>query len=222
MSANPSPQRAYRLRFTRTDACGVPVAETTADSRVTTQGFLQVGLSAEVFNSTDIRVVGASGAVLVDSKGNPSLLGFNTTIQMSSFNEAALEMLLGSSILDDGAGATTGGVVHATGEPNLNTVMVEWWPENGNNDACAGGGDPYLHYVLPRVNRWVISGDLAFADAANSITLQGYAQPTQAFAASRTSDGWSAADITTINQNGLLAWKSAAALPAATQSGYDA
>lgn len=218
---NVAPARANALRITRTDACGVPVDEITANSRVTTAGFINVSLGSDVFTSSDIQVAGASGAICVRSKGVPSLLGYDVTLQLCDFNLAVLEMTQGISLLDDGGGNDIGGVITAAlGSPNTNTVMVEWFSTNQNNDACAAG-NAYVHFVLPRVSRWTVTGTTEFGDTATLITLQGYADPTQAFAASRAADEWTAADITAINNDGLLAWKEVAALPTTVTAGYD-
>lgn len=219
---NAAPARANALRITRTDACGVPVDEAVANSRVTTAGFITVGLGADVFTSSDIQVASASGAICVRSKGIPSLLGYNVTIQLCDFNLAVLEMTQGITLLDDGGAPAEdiGGVVTASGAFNSNTVMVEWFSINENQDACAAG-NAYLHFVLPRVSRWTISGNTDFGDTATLITLSGYADPTQAFAASRAADEWTAPDIAAINNDGVLAWKEVSALPTTVSSGYD-
>lgn len=225
--SNAAPVRALALRVTRTDACGVPVPEATAKSRITTAGFISIGLAADVFTSSEIQVAGASGSICVRSKGVPSLLGMNVTLQLCNYNESILEMLLGSTVLSDYTAPVeqVGGVIHADGSFNDNTVALEWWPSNGNNDACAAAGTnpkrPYLHFGLPRVNRWVVSGNLDFGDAASTITLQGYAEPTTAFAETRAADGLTAADLAAINANGLVFWREATAIPATTASGYD-
>lgn len=218
--ANAAPARANALRLTRTDACGVPVDEIVADSRVTTAGFITVDLGADIFTSSDIQVAAASGAICIRSKGVPSLLGYNVTIELCDFNLAVLEMTEGITLLDDGAGEDVGGVVTAGGGFNPNTVMVEWFSLNQNNDACAAG-NPYVHFVLPRVSRWTVSGTTSFGDTATNITLTGYADPTQAFAASRAADSWTAADIAAINNDGVLAWKEVATIPSTVASGYD-
>ena len=150
-----SPIRARRLRITRTDDCGVPVAEATANSRITRSAFITVGLGADVFRSSDIQVAGADGSICVRSKGVPSLLGYDITIQLCNYDTAILEMLLGASILTDYTTPVedVGGVISGAGDFNANTVMVEWWPENGSNDACATGGTnpqrPFMHFAGP-------------------------------------------------------------------------
>ena len=81
---------------------------------------------------------------------------------------------------------------------------------------------PFVHHILPRVNRWVVSGALDFGDTASTMTLQGYAEPTTAFAETKAADFITAADLTAINANGLYAFREVPALPALTASGYDA
>lgn len=226
--SNAAPVRAYALRVTRTDACGVPVAEATAKSRITTAGFVSVGLAADVLTSSDITVTGASGATCIRSKGVPSLLGFNVTLQLCNVNLSVLEMLLGSAILTDYLAPVedVGGVISSDGSFNDNTVALEWWSGNANNDACAAAGTnpkrPYVHWGLPRVNRWVMSGNLDFGDTASTITLTGYAEPSRAFAETKATDQLSAADLTAINASGgLLFWREVTALPATVATGYD-
>lgn len=224
--ANAAPVRALAMRLTRTDACGAPVAEVTANSRITTAGFISVGLASDVFTSSDIQVPAASGAICVRDKGVPSLLGYDVTIQLCNFNESIMEMLLGAAILTTPGPPVSqvGGVIGSDGSFNDNTVMVEWWSRNGNSDACAAGsgGAAFLHWVLPRVNRWVLSGNIDIGDSATTVTLQGYAEPTTAFAASRAADEWTAADVTAINAaRGVLAWREVTASPTSTAFGYD-
>lgn len=228
--ANATVIRALRLRATRADACGVLEAEATANSRVTTNAFVSASLATDVFTSTDIQVVGADGGVCARSKGRNTLQGFDVTLTLCNYNEALLELLLGMTILTDYAAPVenVGGVIAASGTPNPNVVALELFPENGNNDACATGGGnparPYLHYVLPKVTGWELGGTIDFGDAASTITLTGYAEPSTTFTASRAVDEWTAADLASIQNNGLLAYReiTAAALPAPTASGYDA
>lgn len=226
--SNAAPVRAYAMRVTRTDACGVPVAEATANSRVTTAGFISVGLAADVSTSTDIVVNAASGVACVRSKGVPTLLGFNVTLQLCNVNLAIMEMLLGSAILTDYAAPVedVGGVISSDGTFNDNTVALEWWSGNANNDACAAAGAnpkrPYVHWGLPRVNRWTPSGNLDFGDAASNVTLTGYAEPSRAFAETKATDNLTVADVTAINATGgLLFWREVPGLPVTQTVGYD-
>ncbi|MGH1490570.1 MAG: hypothetical protein ACRBK7_14465 [Acidimicrobiales bacterium] len=223
-----SPIRARRLRLTRTDECGVPVAEATANSRITRAAFITVGLGADVFRSSDIQVAGADGSICVRSKGVPSLLGYDITIQFCNYDTAVLEMLLGASILTDYTTPVedVGGVISGAGDFNANTVMVEWWPENGSNNACATGGTnpqrPFMQYIAPRVNRWVVSGNQDFGDAASLLTLTGYAEGSTAYDASRAGEEVTAADIAAMNAaEGVLGWREVTALPTAVAAGYD-
>jgi len=205
------------------------VAEATAKSRITTGGFIGVSLAPDIFTTNDIQVAAASGAICVRSKGVPSLLGYEVTITLCDFNESILEMLLASSVLSDYTTPVeqVGGVISSDGTYHPNTVVVEWWSENAKNDACATGGAnpkrPYLHYVLPRVNRWVPDGNLDFGNSETTMQLKGYAQPTKAFAKVRAVDTWTAADLTSLNASGLLGWREVqqAALPATNANGYD-
>lgn len=217
--ANAQPARAAAFRLTRTDACGVPVDEAVANSRITSAGFIQIGGAADIFRSNDIQVAGASGAICLRSKGVPSLLGYNVTLQICSFNVAALEMLLGVAPLVDGPD-TVGGVLIADGAFNTRTVMLEWWSENANADACAGG-NPYVQFVYPRVSRWTIASNIDVGNNETTISLEGYADPTTAFAPSRAVDPWTASDILAINAQGVLAWRETASLPTTVADGYD-
>lgn len=226
--SNGAPVRALAMRVTRADACGVPVAEATANSRVTTTGFINVGFGADVFRSSDIQIPAASGAICIRSKGVPSLLGGNVTLQLCDFNLAVMEMLLQTATLTDYTTPVedVGGVLTADGSFNDSTVVLEWWSENNKNDACAAGGTnptrPYLHFVAPRVNRWVLDGNVDFGDNATTATLSGYAEPSTAFVKTKAADEFTAADELAIQQNGLLAWREVTALPVTIANGYDA
>ncbi len=212
--AAPAPARANAIRFTRTDVCGVPVAEATANSRLTTAGFVEVGMAMDSFSSADIQIVSAAGSPCVYSKGQNTLRGIDVSLSICTFNESILEMLLGSAILVDGAD-NVGGVVTADGTVNSNTLMVEWWSINGVGDSCTGANPrPYIHSVLPRVSRWSLTGNTDFGDVATTLQFTAYAEPTTAFAASRAADEFTAADIAAINQSGVYAYREVAALPA--------
>ena len=220
--AAPAPARANAIRFTRTDVCGVPVAEATANSRLTTAGFVEVGMALDVFTSSDIAVTGADGAQCVFSKGQNTLRGIDITLSLCSFNESIMEMLLGSTILVDGAD-NVGAVVGADGTINTNTVMVEWWSTNANSDACAAGGRGFTHHVLPRVNRWVLTGNTDFGDTATTLQFAAYAEPSTAYAASRAADEIVAADVAAANAaSAVYFFREVTALPAQIPgSGFD-
>ncbi len=220
--AAPAPARANAIRFTRADECGVPVAEATANSRLTTAGFVEVGMAIDAFTSSDVQIVSAAGSPCVYSKGQTTVRGIEVSLSLCNFNESILEMLLGSAILVDGAD-NVGGVISADGTVNSNTLVVEWWSLNASNDSCSAATPrPYIHSVLPRVSRWSLGGNLDFGDVATTLQLTAYAEPTTAFAASRAADSWSAADLAAINQSGIYAYREVPALPAQiTGSGFD-
>jgi hypothetical protein len=194
---------------------------------VTTGAFATVSLTPDLYTSNDIVQPAASGGFCFRDKGRSTLLGFNVTITICDFNLALLEMLRDVAILTDYTTPVedVGGVISADGSANLNTVMLEWWPANGKTDACAVATTnprrPYLHYVLPRVNRWEFSGNMDFGDTATPVVLSGYAEPSAAFTESKATDEWTATDQTALRANGVLGWREVTALPALTSVGYD-
>ncbi len=226
--SNAQPVRANALRVTRADECGVPVAEATANSRVTTAGFIRVGLAIENITSSTISVPGASGATCVYSRGVDTTVGMNVTLELCNFNLSVMEILLGTGILTDYAAPVedVGFVLGSDGSFNASTAMLEWWSINNNNEACATGGTnparPYFHSVLPRVNRWTLGGNLDFGDNATTVTLTGFAEPSAAFAPSRAADEFTAADVTAANNaNALYFGREVTTIPASVTTGYD-
>lgn len=221
--------RGLALRLTRQDACGVNELEATADSRITVATFVRVGISPDVFEGSDIEVTSAGGTLCIDDKGVDTLKGFDLELEICNVNEAILEMLTGSAILTDYADPVENvGFVVAPNDVSigLNYAALEVFTRNANNDACATGGAnparPYLHWVFPRTSRWQISDIGDFGDAAQTVTLTGYAESSTAFTASRAADEFTVADLSAINAGGPMAMREITALPAQIAgSGYD-
>lgn len=216
------------MRLTRTDACGAPIAEATANSRITTAGFISLTLSADVFEGSDIEIANAAGVLCVEDKGTDSLKGLELELKLCDVNESILEMLLGAAILTDYSMPVeqVGFVLPSTDVSlGLNYAMLEIWSRNANNEACVTADNParpYFQWLLPKTSRWQLGGSIDFADGHQEITLTGYAESNSAFAASRADDEWTAADIAAIIAGGPLAGREVTALPEQVSgSGYD-
>lgn len=220
--------RGLAMRFTRTDACGVPQAEVTVNSRLTTAAFVTIGLTPDVFEGDDIEITAANGNLCIDDKGTDTLKGIDLEMEICDVNESLLEMLLAWGILTDYLTPVeqVGFVAAASNVAlGLQYTMLEVWSRNASDDACAvvtNPGRPYFHWLFPLTSRWQLSDIGDFGNNAQTLTLTGYSENNTNFAASRAADEWTVADVAAIQAGGAIAGREVVALPAQIPgSGFD-
>jgi len=225
----PSPIRGLALRVTKTDVCGVPVADTTANSRVTTRAFVSATFTPEVEEGSEITQKRADGTICVTDKAPDQLKRLSAEIVACGLPFPLLQVTLSLNAFVDGSGNIIGGALpsraaQAAVEAN-EALQLELWQFNKDPAACAGGGaSPYVRNIFPLFRNRQIGGTInAVEGAASEITVTGIVEETAAYQPSDPNDTvMDATNITTMQASGPWGYVCEDDLPTATDCAYDA
>jgi hypothetical protein len=209
----PKSVNALAIRVTRTDACGIPVAENVANGRILTAGFITLTLAPNIEAGNEITVKKANGEICVTDKQPDQLKWLDATIELCGVPFPLIEMMLGASALMDGPDIVGGVLPSRTAQTTNLPVQIELWSRNKEAESCAGGGaGAYVQWVMPLGKNWQVSGDIAFGADATSLSIVGQIESTAGYQPSVAAE-FDAAQITAIQGGGPLAWKCVNALP---------
>lgn len=221
----PKSIKGLAIRVTRADICCVPEPETTANSRIATNGFVSLSLSPNIETGESISIKLADGSLCIDDTDPDLLTSIGLELLVCGVPLPLLEMLLGVALLLDGVDAV-GGVLpskaNQTSAASAETRQFELWSRNKDVSACVAGNSelPYVHWLLPCTKNWQISGNIEFAIGATEITLSGVAEEGGPSWAPSVAAEWSNGQITEIQGGGPLAWKCDSTLPETDQCAY--
>lgn len=119
MPTCPSFLRGRRMRVTRLDTCGRPVAG--AGNQVVTSGFISVEMSPEVSEGEEIEVKNAGGELCITDKACDAIKWYNVTISLCQVDIDLVTIM----------NPTWRRIVDESGE-------VIGWAENNNQDCSVG------------------------------------------------------------------------------------
>lgn len=162
-----------RLRATRIDGCGRPVAG--AASTVVSKGFVSVSIKDNVESGEEFKVKLADGSYCINQRSKPNINWAEVGINMCQVAPELYEMLTGSPLVYDDSvppkpvGFGRDGSTYATA-----SFALELWTNigRGNAEACTGVAVRYGYMLLP----WVIEGsigDLTVENGPISFTING-------------------------------------------------
>lgn len=140
-----APLLGKRMRITELDSCGRPNAAGTPDSFLVTDGFVSVGLSAEVEDGNEITVRRADGSLCVNEKLASEFKRFNVEAEFCGVNPSIAAMVSNSEVYLDYAGDTAGFTV-AEGTIKKWFALELWTGLSGIG--CEEGADEASGYLL--------------------------------------------------------------------------
>lgn len=171
-----TPIRGKRLRVTELDDCGL--IQPTSRS-VVTDGFVEVALSAEVEDGTEILVRNAAGNICINEKAADSFKRFTVEVHFCGVNPSLMSMVTNAKEYEDHAGEVAGFVV-PEGEMTGKFALELWTGLSGQ--ACGAGGEEASGYLLLPLVQSGTLGDISITgeDAidfavTNSYTVGGNA-----------------------------------------------
>lgn len=152
-----SPVLGKKFRLTSLDSCGNVPASGTAGSRIVSDGFVSVTLTAEVEDGAEIITKKASGALCVNEMTASSFKRFTMEMEFCGVDPAALSFVTNAEVYEDYAGNTAGITV---GEGTIDKRFAfELWTGLAGQ-ACPSGVEEASGYMLlPFVNAGVV-GDI--------------------------------------------------------------
>lgn len=156
-----------RIRVTELDSCGNPPEAQAPDAYIATDGFINLTLSADVEEGTEILTRKANGALCVNERLASSFKRFNVEIEFCGVNPSLLSLVSNAEGYEDYAGDIAGFTV-AEGTIEKFFALELWTGLSGQ--ACEPGTEEASGYmVLPFVNGGVL-GDIT-VDGENAVTF---------------------------------------------------
>ena len=161
--------RGRTMRVTQLDACGVPI---TGDESVNvSEGFVSVGLTAEINEAEEIEVKNANGKTCVRDPGCPEFKGYTAEIVFCDVDPCLYAMMTGQSTIANEAGDVVGFKMNTDVNACDKAFALEVWA-GVPGVACAGGEGAFGYVLLPFMQAGVV-GDFTIENAAVSFTISG-------------------------------------------------
>lgn len=214
----PKSIRGIAIRFTMVDICGKPVDTAVMyNSQVATESFVSLSLSPDIESGETFRKKLANGKICInDNEDCDRMVGMTVELMLCELPPHIMEMLLGSTMLQNGEGDIVGSVLADTnfdsaGETGCNRgVVLEIWSENSDKSICDTDGNayPFIRWIVPRAFKWQLSSDLEFSNSDLEWSFSGYAEGNPGFASpvGANDPDLNAGMISAICKGGPLAW----------------
>jgi hypothetical protein len=156
------------MRATRLDVQGKWV--TSATGAACSKGFISVQMNANIEEGEEFKVKNAAGVLCISEKGCPSLNFLELTIEFCNVDPELFELITGTRLLVDYAGAGVGFTQGKTIRCEGGFALEVWTRVAGGSVAGSG----YVYFLLPQVVNAIIApgnienGPMTFTLTGNS------------------------------------------------------
>lgn len=159
------------MRATRIDGCGTPVTGGATDV-VTSDGFVSIGLAAQIEEGTDYTQKNASGKLCVSEKGASALTRYAAAISFCQVDVQLYELVAGVRMVTDFGGDAVGFAVDENLSDGAGWGLEVWTKVPPTPDAPCdpAGTGTYLYWLLP----WLVDGrlgDFTIEDSTATFTV---------------------------------------------------
>ena len=177
--------KGKRLRATRVNSCGLPVAGSA--NRIVTTGFVQVSLAAEMKDAQEIEQLNAEGRVCVQDRTPPERKRYNATVELCQVNTGLISLFSGNPTVLNYAGDPVGFRDKEEVDADYG-VAIEVWTGGRSDDDCPSPEDDDIFstqvgsglnygYLLFAGTEWRISSDIVVQADVATLTLSGITVP---------------------------------------------
>lgn len=226
----PNPIRGLAQRWTKTNACGVPVANTEELSRVTTRSFVSAKFTTVLEDGAEIVQKRADGSLCVTDKAPDQLKRLDAEVMICGYEFPLLQIALSmNAFLDpDDPTQVIGGALPSRdqqAEVEANEArQLEAWQFNKDPSACAGSSPkPYVRNIFPLFRNRQLSGDLNMEQGkAAELMIKGIVEETAGYQPSDPDDPtMDATNIATMQASGPWGYFCEDDLPPLSVCAYD-
>lgn len=172
--------KGTRMRATRVDACGMPIAG--PNSRVITEGWISLQLSPQMRDAEEIEQTNAEGRVCVADRTPPERKWWNVTLELCKVDPCLMSMFTDWELVTDHLGESVG-FSDRKRVPADRGVAIEIWTGVGSDDTCQVPTTddvlsvqtstlPYGYFVIPVIKEATL-GDIEIGASAATFTLSG-------------------------------------------------
>ena len=170
MSKQYSLVRGRAMRATRTNGCGNPTPG--ADSVVTSEGFISVGLTANTEAGETISVTNAAGKVCVQDEPTPKFVNYSVEINFCGVNPDLVGMLTGQPLVLDAQGEAVGFRMNSKIDVDLSGFALELWAGVAGQACDTTGATSYGYVLLPFIKGGTL-GDFSIENGAVNFSVTG-------------------------------------------------
>lgn len=160
--------RGKRLRVTRLDECGNPLAEGTENSLVVTKGFISVGLTSEVEDGDDITQKNADGDLCISDRSRDQFRHWSLELSLCRVDPHILEMVSHATLEEDHASEVVG--VRIPEGASEESFGLELWTGVPGEDCIPDQPTTYGYLLLPFVIPGA-PGDITVENGASTFSL---------------------------------------------------
>lgn len=166
--------QGLRLRATRLDSCGAPLAG--ACSTVVSKGFINIALGVNETKPTEISQVLADGTRCYFRETPKLLNNVQATIEMCQVDPTLFEMLTGSPLIfDDALTPVAHGFTTDSASYGVANVALEVWL-NLDPDGCTGNGRRWGYYLIPWLYLATVDKPTISNGAVNFVIKDGFSR----------------------------------------------
>lgn len=158
--------RGRRLRATRVDECGIPVAGDCG--QVVTDGFINIDFSPEIAEGEEVEVRKADGTLCVSDVGCPELKYINIEAHFCQVDPDLFSLLTGYETVLDWQGDAVGNRISSEVQCDSG-VALELWSDIPGATCGVTGAKPYGYFLLPFVKQGIIGDFKVENDAAEFV-----------------------------------------------------
>lgn len=141
-----SPIKAQVARFTRLDACGVPVTGE-GSAQVTTDGFISIANSPQYEEGQRFLQRKANGEPCVNERDPGFFNWIQQTVSLCTLDPDAIVIATGETLITDGVTGT--GVMLGEGLLTARFSKEVWQPVAGEGACDASGLQRYVYWAFP-------------------------------------------------------------------------
>lgn len=164
------PLQGDTMRVTRLDECGNP--EYGDCAYAVSDGFVSITMTPNVTEGEQFQQRGASGRMIVNQRGAPSLNWYDVTMVFQEVDPELFTIITGLSGYEDDQGRVIGFPVTESEFATANFALEAWM---GNaEDECEADGYPFFGYnLLPWVVEGALMEDIVITNALITFTVVG-------------------------------------------------
>ena len=152
------------VEINRLDACGLPLLGSGhPNNTIRTKGLIQVELTPDIDNGTEIVERTMCGDLCINEKDCPVIKGMTGKLRLCAIDPAILEMLIGVTPIVAGVGNDViGGSLKGESRSQCNKFSMKIWGKPAQG--CTPSEKPWVVFGLPLCENAVISSTLTFAN----------------------------------------------------------
>lgn len=162
--------RGRAMRVTRLDGCGA--VDRGPDAAIVSDGFITVGLTAQIEEGEAISVTNAAGRVCISDEPAPRFTGYDISVEFCGVDPLLYELMTGMPVITDSDGNRVGLKMNSGVDASASGFALEVWSNVPSAVCDPNAGVAYGYFLVPFIKGGVI-GDFTIGNDAVNFSLSG-------------------------------------------------